>query len=56
MIEAGADEIPDNTMLQAIKEAHVEIKKVCDFISKMKKEIGKEKFEYKSFAVDARCI
>lgn len=53
MIEAGADEIPDDTMLQAIKEAHVEIKKVCDFISKMKKEIGKEKFEYKSFAVDA---
>ena len=53
MIEAGADEIPDNTMLQAIKEAHVEIKKVCDFISKMKEEIGKEKFEYKSFAVDA---
>ena len=53
MIEAGADEIPDDTMLQAIKEAHVEIKKVCDFISKMKEEIGKEKFEYKSFAVDA---
>lgn len=53
MIEAGADEIPDDTMLQAIKEAHVEIKKVCDFISKIKEEIGKEKFEYKSFAVDA---
>ena len=53
MIEAGADEIPDDTMLQAIKEAHVVIKKVCDFISKMKEEIGKEKFEYKSFAVDA---
>ena len=53
MIEAGADEIPDDTMLQAIKEAHVEIKKVCDFISKMKEEIGKEKFEYKSFAIDA---
>ena len=53
MIEAGADEIPDDTMLQAIKEAHAEIKKVCDFISKMKEEIGKEKFEYKSFAVDA---
>ena len=52
MIEAGADEIPDDTMLQAIKEAHVEIQKVCDFISKMKEEIGKPKFEYKSFAVD----
>lgn len=52
MIEAGADEIPDDIMLEAIKEAHKEIQKVCDFISKMKKEIGKEKFEYKSFTVD----
>ena len=52
MIEAGADEIPDDIMLEAIKEAHVEIKKVCDFIEKVKAEIGKPKFEYKSFAVD----
>ena len=52
MIEAGADEIPDDIMLEAIKEAHVEIKKLCAFISKMKEEIGKPKFEYKSFAVD----
>lgn len=52
MIEAGADEIPDDIMLQAIKEAHVEIKKICEFISKMKAEIGKDKFEYKSFAVN----
>ena len=52
MIEAGADEIPDDVMLEAIKAAHVEIKKICEFISNMKAEIGKEKFEYKSFAVD----
>ena len=52
MIEAGADEISDEIMLQAIKEAHVEIKKICEFISNMKAEIGKEKFEYKSFAVN----
>ena len=52
MIEAGADEIPDDIMLEAIKEAHVEIKKVCDFIETVKAEIGKPKFEYKSFAVD----
>ena len=52
MIEAGADEIPDDVMLEAIKTAHIEIKKICEFISKMKAEIGKEKFEYKSFAVD----
>ena len=52
MIEAGADEIPNDIMLEAIKEAHVEIKKICEFISKIKEEIGKPKFEYFSFAVD----
>ncbi len=52
MIEAGADEIPDDIMLEAIKKAHVEIKKVCEFISNIKAEIGKPKFEYKSFEVD----
>lgn len=52
MIEAGADEIPDETMLDAIKKAHVEIKKICEFISNIKVEIGKPKFEYKSAEVD----
>ena len=52
MIEAGADEIPDATMLEAIKAGHAEIKKLCEFISNMKAEIGKPKFEYKSAAVD----
>ena len=51
MIEAGANEVPDDVMLDAIKQAHVEIKKLCKFIEKMKEEIGKPKFEYKSFAV-----
>ena len=52
MIEAGADEIPNETMLEAIKKAHEEIKKICHFIQNMKDEIGKPKFEYKSFATD----
>ncbi len=52
MIEAGADEIPNETMLEAIKKAHVEIKNICHFISDIQAEIGKPKFEYKSFAVD----
>ena len=52
MIEAGADEIPNDTMLEAIEKAHVEIKKVCKFISMIKAEIGKPKFEYKSFSVN----
>jgi len=52
MIEAGASEIPDDVMLKAIEVAHEEIKKVCDFISVIIKEIGKPKFEYKSFEID----
>ena len=52
MIEAGAKELPDDKMLEAIKAGHVEIKKVCEFISKIKEEIGKPKFSYKSFEVD----
>ncbi len=51
MIEAGANEVSDEIMLEAIKKAHVEIQKLCEFISKIKEEIGKPKFEYKSFAV-----
>ena len=53
MIEAGANELSNEEMLRAIKEAHIEIKKVCEFIANIQKEIGKPKFEYKSFEVDA---
>ena len=52
MIEAGANEIPNEIMLQAIKEGHKEIKKVCEFITVIQKEIGKPKFEYPPFKVD----
>ena len=52
MIEAGANEVPDDVMLEAIKKGHEEIKRVCQFIQKIKDEIGKPKFAYKSFAVD----
>ena len=52
MIEAGAKELPDDKMLEAIKKGHVEIKRLCEFIAKIRDEIGKPKFEYKSFEVD----
>ncbi|MDR0978372.1 MAG: polyribonucleotide nucleotidyltransferase [Lachnospiraceae bacterium] len=52
MIEAGADEIPEDIMLQAIKQGHEEIKRICEFILKIKEEIGKPKFEYTKFEVD----
>ena len=52
MIEAGADEIPNDTMLECIKAGHEEIKKLCKFIEGIKEEVGKPKFEYVSFATD----
>ena len=52
MIEAGANEVPNDVMLEAIKTAHEEIKKICKFITSIQDEIGKPKFEYKSFEVD----
>ncbi len=51
MIEAGADEVPDEKMLEAIKLAHSEIKKIVTFMKGIVAEIGKPKSEYKSFAV-----
>ena len=51
MIEAGANEVPDDKMLEAIKVAHEEIKKLCKFIAEIKAEVGKKKATYKSFAV-----
>ena len=53
MIEAGADEIPNDTMLEAIKAGHEEIKKLCKFIKEIEDEVGKPKFEYVSFATNA---
>lgn len=45
MIEAGANELTNEEMLNAIKEGHKEIIKVCEFAEKIAKEVGKEKFE-----------
>ncbi len=53
MIEAGADEIPDDLMLEAIMTGHNEIRKIAEFIENIQKEIGKPKFTYVSADVDA---
>ena len=52
MIEAGADEVPDDLMLECIKQGHAEIKKMVEFINGIKAEIGKPKFEFESMDVD----
>ena len=52
MIEAGANEVDDETMFEAIMKAHEAIKPVVDFISEIQAEIGKPKFEYPSCDID----
>lgn len=49
MVEAGANELTEDEMLEAILFGHEEIKRICDFIQTIIDEIGKEKqvFEFK---------
>ena len=52
MIEAGANQVPEDTMLEAILKGHEEIKKIVAFISDIQAQIGKKKFEFESMEVD----
>ena len=52
MIEAGANEVDDDTMFEAIMKAHEEIKDLLGFINAIIDEIGKKKFEYPSCELD----
>lgn len=52
MVEAGADEVTESDMLDAIMFAHEEIKQLCAFIEEIVKEVGKEKMEYEVFKAD----
>ena len=52
MIEAGANEVSDSDMYNAIMLAHEEIKKLIVFINSIVAEIGKPKFEYESGELD----
>ena len=52
MIEAGANEVDDDTMYEAIMKAHEEIKELLGFINAIIDEIGKPKFDYPSCELD----
>ncbi len=45
MVEAGAQEIPEDVMLDAIMFGHEEIQKICRFIKDIVAEVGKPKME-----------
>ena len=52
MIEAGAKEVSDETMFEAIMMAHEECKGIVKFINEIVAEIGKPKFTYASGELD----
>ena len=52
MIEAGANEVEDDVMYDAIMLAHKEIKELLGFINAIVDEIGKPKFDYPSCELD----
>ena len=51
MVEAGAQEVPEDTILDAIMFAHEEIKKIVEFIEEIVKEVGKPKMEIELYKV-----
>ena len=52
MIEAGANQVDDDTMYAAIMKAHEEIKQLLVFVNQIIAEVGKPKFEYPSCELD----
>ena len=44
MVEAGADEVPEELLLEALELAHGEIKKLCEAQEELRREVGKPKW------------
>ena len=53
MVEAGADEVPEEIMLEAIMFGHDEIKSLIAFQEEIVAEVGKEKIEIELYELDA---
>lgn len=56
MVEAGAQEISEEEMLDAIFFAHENIKRICAFISGIREEIGQEKMEVEVYTPPAELV
>ncbi|OIK13930.1 polyribonucleotide nucleotidyltransferase [Bacillus sp. MUM 116] len=52
MVEAGANEVPEEIMLEAIMFGHKEIKRLIEFQEKIATEIGKEKMQITLFEIN----
>lgn len=56
MIEAGANEVDEATMMEAIKKGHDADRQIIAFINSIVAEIGKEKVEFPSMELDATLL
>ena len=56
MVEAGAQEVSESEMLEAILEGHEVIKDICEFVEEISSEVGKEKAEYEVFRADEEIV
>lgn len=51
MIEAGANQVPEDVMMEAIKKGHEEIKRIIPFLQSIVDAVGKPKIEYEPYVV-----
>ena len=56
MVEAGANEIPEAEILDALDIAHAEIKKLCALQRELADKVGKEKKVFETIAVDPAVL
>ena len=56
MVEAGANEIPEAEILDALDIAHTEIKKLCALQRELAEKVGKEKKVFETIAVDEALL
>jgi polyribonucleotide nucleotidyltransferase len=56
MVEAGANEIPEAEILDALDIAHAAIKKLCELQRDLAAKVGKEKKVFETIAVDASVL
>lgn len=56
MIEAGANEVDDETMFDGIMAGHAANQEIIEFIKSIQKQIGKAKFEYESAVPDEKML
>ena len=52
MLECGANEVDNDTMMEAIIKGHQEVQKMCRFIAEVQAEIGNKKFSFESMEID----